>query len=736
MYRVLPSICAGLSLGIFASADAQQGLQLGQLPRPEMQAQRLATTPVLDGNVRNDSAWQALAPATGFTQVQPLKGAAASKKTEVRFGFTETSLWIGVVAYDDNPDTIIVSENRRDASLDQTDSVRFILDGLLDRQNGYVFGTNPTGMQYDAQVIKEGTVGTFGGRTGGFDENWDGSWEVRTLVGDFGWSAEFEIPFKTLRYGAAERQSWGVNFQRNIRRNNEIVYWAPIGPQHSITRVSRAGTVHGIVPPPQRNLQITPYILSAWRRDAIGSSDDQEAGIDIKYSLTPSLTLDATYNTDFAQVEVDDVVVNLDRFSIFFPEKRPFFLENAGLFTVGNNREVELFFSRRIGIVDGEQVPIEAGLRLSGKIGGRNNVGLLYMSDDGLDGIASANDYYVARVSREVGTRSSFGAIIVGRNGDGGSGVAASDDENQTYGIDGRWGIGEHLLFEGWAAQTSTPGLTGDEYAYAIKTSYNSSRWGSRLNYTEIREDFNPEVGFLGRDDFKRYEFFLMRRIRPGGDSRFLEIRPHTTQRFYYDLDGFLETGYHHYDVHWEFKNGWQFETGYDYLRDGLKESFEIIDGVFVPAGRYSGGQANLKVRTDLSAPLSIELEGNFGKRFGGDRVVLAPTVNYRVGENFNAALVGEFTSFDLPFPGGDFDVMLARLRLTYSFTPKMSVQAVLQYEDEDDTLSTNIRFSMLRTARSGLYLVYNEFDERTAGLGPSQREYVVKYNYLFDAFN
>lgn len=718
-----------------ATVAAQESVPIESRPRPDAQAFPLDTAPVLDGDVRDDPAWRIVQPVTNLTQVQPVEGAPASMRSEIFLGFTDTALWIGVVAYDDSPEQIIVAEGRRDSSLDETDSFSIIIDGFLDRQNAFLFGTNPTSMQYDAQIIREGAPAQFGGRVGVYNENWDGSWEVKTLVGDFGWSAEFEIPFKTLRYGSAEKQSWGFNFQRNIRRNNEIVYWAPIGRQHGITRVSSAGTVHGINVPSQRNLQITPYVLGAWRRDASGSSDNQEAGIDVKYSITPSLTLDATYNTDFAQVEVDDVVVNLDRFSIFLPEKRPFFLENAGQFSVGNNREVELFFSRRIGIVDGEQVPIEAGLRLSGKLGATTNVGLLYMSDDGLDGAASANDYVVGRVSKELGARSSIGALVVSRDGDGSFGIAAADDENQTYAIDGRWGIGENLLLEGWAASTSTPGLTGDDHAYAAKASYNSGNWSSRLNYTEINEAFNPEVGFLARDDYKRGELFLMRRIRPGGDSRLLEMRPHITFRDYWDLDGFLETGSRHYDVHFEFKSGYLVETGFNHLKDGLKEPFEIIEGVFVPAGSYSGGEAQLGFNSDLSAPFSIKIEANIGKRFGGDRTVIVPTLQYRAGESFSAELLLEHSSFDLPVPGGDFDVLLARLRLSYSFTPKMSIQAVMQYEDETDTLSTNVRFSMLRTARSGLYLVYNEFDERTAGLGPSQRELTVKYNYLFDVF-
>jgi hypothetical protein len=720
-----------------STANAQEGLPLEAWPRPTMQAYRLDNAPTLDGDVRNDSAWRGVTPASDFVQVQPNEASPASKKTEVFVGFTNSSLWVGIVAYDDSPDTIIVAESRRDSSLDDTDSFRLIIDGQLDRQNGFLFGTNPAGMQYDAQVTKEGTSASFSGSGGGFDENWDGSWEVRSIVGDFGWSAEFEIPFTTLRYGSAERQSWGINFQRNIRRNNEIVYWAPLGRQYTISRVSRAGTVDGIELRMQRNLQITPYVLGTSKRggDISGTHNDQDAGVDVKYSLTPSLTLDATYNTDFAQVEVDDVVVNLDRFSIFLPEKRPFFLENAGQFSVGIAQEVELFFSRRIGIVDGEQIPIEGGLRLSGKVGPSTNIGLLYMADEGLEGVVSPNDYFVGRISHEMGNRSSIGALVVSREGDGSVAVASSDDHNRTYAIDGRVGIGENLRIEAWAAKTSTPGLERGDDAFAVKADYSSSKWTSRFNFIEIAEDFNPEVGFLEREDYRRAEFGLLRRIRPGAEAALLEIRPHITYRDYWDLNGFLETRFRHHDIHWEFKNGYQISTGYNYLKDGLVEPFEIVAGVFIPPGSYSGGEAELAMHTNQAAPLSLDIESKIGKRFGGDRVLIAPTLRYRAGESFNAELALEHSDFDIPVPGGNFSVLLSRLRLSYSFSPKMSLQAVVQYEDETETLSTNVRFSLLRTARSGLYLVYNAFDERLPGAPPPRREFTVKYNYVFDVF-
>lgn len=728
-------VIAAVFIVISATAVAQDSQPVEARPRPTAEAQLLVVAPTLDGDVRNDAAWRGVAAVSGFTQVQPDLGAAATKKTEVFIAYTDSALWVGVIAHDDSADNVIVAESRRDSSLDETDSFQLIIDGLLDRQNGFVFGTNPTGMQYDAQVIKEGGSGQFTGRSGVFDENWDGSWEVRSIVGEFGWSAEIEIPFTTLRYGNAQPQNWGINFQRNIRRNNEIVYWAPIGRQHTISRVSMAGTLTGIDVPTKRNLQVTPYVLAANSRVGSTTRTDQEVGVDVKYSLTPSLTLDGTYNTDFAQVEVDDVIVNLDRFSIFLPEKRPFFLENAGQFTVGNNREVELFFSRRIGIVDGEQVPIEGGLRLSGKLGASTNVGLLYMSDEGLPGVASANDYLVARVSKEMGNRSSVGALVVSRDGAGNALLASAQDENQTYALDGRLGVGENLLFEGWLARTSTPGLTGNDHAFAAKALYNSDLWSSRLIYTEIREAFNPEVGFLSRDDYRRGEFFLLRRFRPASDSALLEIRPHITFRDFWDLDGFLETGFRHFDSHWEFKNGYQFNAGYNHRTDGFKEPFEIIEGVFIAPGSYSGGEAQLAFHTNQSAALSFNIDAFIGKRFGGNRSEISPSLNFRAGESFNADLSLQHSDFDLPVAGGNFSVLVSRLRLSYSFSPKTNIQLVLQHEDETETLSTNVRFSLLRTASSGLYLVYNEFDERRPNAGPDQRQFIVKYNYQFDVF-
>jgi hypothetical protein len=683
-----------------------------------MDAVRLEEAPLLDGIVLSDAAWANVVPANGFRQVRPDNGAPSSQQTDVRIGYTDDALYISVVAHDDDPDGIIISDSRRDADLDDTDAFLVVIDGLLDRQNGFVFGTNAAGVEYDGQVSKDGAGGTFG-TSGGFNENWDGSWSVRSQVGDHGWSAEFEIPFRTLRYGTEDEQVWGINFQGNIRRNNEVAYWAPLDRDWTLYRVSSAGTLRGIRPPAQRNFQVTPYVLGSTRRGGglSGSESNTEAGIDIKYSITPSLTLDLTVNTDFAQVEADEQQLNLDRFNLFFPEKRPFFLENAGQFSVGNPGEVELFFSRRIGIGDdGDVIPVDGGARLSGKIGNSTNVGLLYMSTDGVDGVAPQNTFVVARINEELPNRSAVGAMFVGRDGDGSFETPSADDHNRAFGIDGRWGIGERWLLSGWLARTDSPGLTGDDTAFSADINYSTEEWRSGLEYTEVGADFNPEVGFLRRSEYRKASGYIMRVIRPKDLWNLLELRPHISYEGFWDFDGFQETGFLH-----------------NFTRAGVKADFDIVDGVTVPAGTYDHAEAHLFYTSNSSRPFSYSVRTTIGGRFGGDRVSVAPTLRYRYGEKFQSELSVSYNDFDLPVENGDFTANLARLRLSYSFTPKMMLQALVQHNDRSDKLGTNIRFSWLRSANSGLYLVYNEVDERGVGALPTGREVILKYSHIFD---
>lgn len=726
-------LMCGLGMMLISAQGFAQTYELG--PRPVARAHALTIEPVIDGNVADDPAWRGVEPITGFKQIQPNAGEPASQRTEVFVGFTATALHIAVIAYDDEPLEIITTDTRRDSSLDDTDAFRVIIDGLMDRQNGYVFGTNSSGMEFDGQVSREGAGQFIPGGADGLNLNWDAPWVVKASISDIGWSAEMEIPFTSLRYGSGDEQVWGFNFERRIRRNNEIAFWAPLSQERNLYRVSEAGSIEGIGAPPQRNLQITPYVLAKTRSggDLPNSESDEEFGIDLKYSITPSLTLDATYNTDFAQVEVDDQQVNLDRFSLFFPEKRPFFLENAGQFTVGNPREAELFFSRNIGIADGTQVPIIGGARLSGKIGGTTNVGFLYMASEEVADVASQNDFVVARVNQELANRSSVGFLFVDRHGDGSLLGNGDDDQNQTYAVDGRWGIGDSLLLQGWAAKTETPGLTGKDDAFSVSGDYNNADWSAGLGYTELGDDFNPEVGFLSRDGYRKVDGRILRRIRPDDLWGLFEIRPHISYRGFWDFDGFQETGFIHIDSHWEFQSSREIHTGVNIKTDGVKEEFEIIDGVTIPVGTYDESELQLVFIGNQSMPLNFGLRATIGGFFGGDRVSLAPTVRYRIGEKFTSEFAYNYNDVDIPVQGGDFTANLARLRLSYSFTPKILLQLLTQYNEVDDQVSTNLRFSWLQSANTGLYLVYNEIDERALGAPPRGKEFIIKFSHLFD---
>jgi hypothetical protein len=707
---------------------------------PTLNAVELEEGPLLDGDVLGDAAWSGRNPATGFTQTKPDEGESATQRTEVFVGFTEDTLYIGAVMYDDEPSKIIIADSRRDSSLTDTDSFQVVFDTYNDKQNGLVFGTNAAGIEYDGQVTREGSGGRSRSGSSGFNLNWDTSWTVVSKVSEIGWSTEIAIPFKSLRYGAGDVQSWGINFQRNIRRNNEQSYWAPLPRQYNLYRVSQAGVLSELGVPPQRNLKLTPYVLGKYSHggpdsDGMGtegSDFEEEIGFDLKYSVTPSLTLDVTVNTDFAQVEADELQVNLDRFSLFFEEKRPFFLENAGQFQLGDPQEVQMFFSRRIGIgAGGAQTPIDGGIRLTGKVGQKTNIGVLHMRSEAVTDAAPQNDFTVMRVNQELKNRSSIGFMAVNREGDGSYLLDDDDDYNRTYAVDGRWGVSDNTTVSGWAAMTDTPDLSNSNHALGVSVRQTSEKWFNTLSYTEVANNFNPEVGFLSRKSYRKIRGMLFRRIRPNDFWGLQEVRPHISVTNHYSYeDGFHESTFAHVDNHWEWKNGIEVHTGVNFTHEGVRTPFEIVEGIMIPAGSYDHEEADLVFMTDESKPVSLNLETKIGGRFGGDRISVDPEVTYRVGEKFTGELGWSYNDFDLP--QGDFEVNVGRLRATYSFTPKLSLQALLQYDDRDDVVATNLRFAWLRTANTGLYVVYNELDDQDFG-GDPRREFIVKYSRQFD---
>ncbi|MDG2016672.1 MAG: DUF5916 domain-containing protein [Rhodothermales bacterium] len=686
-----------LFLFIFTIDAQAQGQQRrfrgGPGEAPIMMALPMESAPTLDGRVTSDPAWDFVPVATGFTQTAPEDGEPATERTEVRIGFTNEMLYVGVVLFDSDPSGLITADTRRDADMGNSDSFRFILDTFSDGQNGFVFGTNAAGAEYDAQLAGSSGGSGFGGRMrggsgGGLNVNWDSSWEVVASVSDYGWSAEFAIPFTTIRYPKGENQTWGVNFERTIRRNNETAFWAPLERQFNLTRLTHAGQLQGMNVPDSRNLKILPYALASANHDYTAAQAETEydgdLGVDVKYSITPSLTLDATYNTDFAQVEVDEQQINLDRFSLFFPEKRPFFLENAGLFSVGETGEAEVFFSRRIGIDEGGgTVPILGGARITGSVGAYK-VGLLEMQTEEVGGVIQANNFGVARVMREFPNRTSVGVLFTNRLGTGD--LAPEDDYNRVGAFDAKVGIGDYGSVSGFIAASDTPGREGNATAGQLSGTYSNERVTLSAGYTEVAEAFNPEVGFLRRSDYRKLSGSVFTRFRPEDFIGIQELRPHVNYRGYWQRDGFQQTGYLHVDNHWEFRSGYEIHTGRNWTYEGVDEAFDISEGVRVPVGDYSHAEWAFRFMTPEKDAVRFELAINRGGFFGGDRTAIVPTLSARKGDKLTTEIALGHNRVELP--GGEFRTNLFRARASYSFTPRIYLQALGQYNDQTEEWS------------------------------------------------
>lgn len=452
------------------------------------------------------------------------------------------------------------------------------------------------------------------------------------------------------------------------------------------------------------------------------------------------MTMDLTYNTDFAQVEVDDQQVNLDRFNLFFPEKRPFFLENAGLFSVGQPGQLEVFFSRRIGIGDdGGQIPIRGGGRLSGKMGNNTNVGVLNMQTNSVAG-TSANNFTVARVRQDFVNRSNIGAMFVNREATGS--VAGNHDFNRSYAVDGRLGVGQTGTISGFAAETETPGVKTGTHAYSALANYTSERYRIGGGFSEVGPNFNPEVGFYARRDYRRIDGEVRTTWRPENSWGIHELGPHANHFTIFNFaTGQQETQYTHIDNSLEWRNGHRLSTGVNLTKEGVLEPFEIYPGVDVPIGTYSHAEGQVRFNTNRGAPFGFEMRAVVGGFFGGERVRVGPQVNMRFGETINAEFALDRN--DISLPEGDFVTNLGRFRVNYSFTTRMFVQALVQYNNRANLWSSNIRFGLLSDANAGLFIVYNDiryvyidtdlYSTRFATPSGAGRTLTIKYSQVFD---
>jgi hypothetical protein len=749
--RPIPALflILGLNLWVGAEATAQVVTPMPIAPevvarddqgRTTVRATRLTQEIQLDGRL-DEEVYRTVPPISGFIQQLPDEGALASERTDAWVFFDESNLYITARAFDSAPPSEwVANEMRHDViQLRQNDSFSLLLDTFHDRRNGVAFLVTPIGGYSDFAITNEGNVNT----------DWNIVWDMRTGRFEGGWTVEIEIPFKSLRYQPGESQVWGIQLRRIVRRRNEAAYLTalPISAARGnsviagLWRVSEAATLVGLeVPPLSIDAEIKPYGIAGLRTDVNASpptenDGEADAGLDVKYRLTQNLTADFTVNTDFAQVEVDERQVNLTRFSLFFPEKREFFLEGRGNFDFapgGGGGVPTIFFSRQIGLQAGQIIPIRAGGRVTGKVG-PFDVGLLNIqTGDEETSDAVSTNFTVLRVKRDILRRSTIGGIFTNR-----SVSLVGDGSSQVYGVDGRLAFYDDFSVTGYFANTQTPAGNGKDKSYQGNFDYAGDRYGLSYGHLVVEDRFIPEVGFLRRDNFRLNS--ASARFSPRPESIDLIRRFVAVGSFDHIAtadQGELETREAQLLLESEFENSDQLSFFFNDHYELLTQPFTISSGVTLPVGGYDFRNFRASYRFGAQRPISGQITVQTGGFWSGDntavslsrgRVEVTPQLSIEPSISFNW----------VDLPEGSFTTQLALARFTYTFTPRMFFSGLLQYSSSGDSFSTNLRFRWEYSPGSEIFVVYSE-DRDTDPLVPDRftelrnRGLVVKINRLF----
>ena len=689
--------------------------------RVTVRAFRVAEPPRIDA-VLDEALYASRPPITDFIQQDPQEGQVATERTLVWLSFDDHNLYVGARCYDSQPHRIMANDMRRDGrNVSQNDNFSIILDTFHDRRNGYEFLMNAIGGAWDTQVTDERDI----------NRDWNAVWTQHSRLDSEGWTLEMAIPFRSLRYRGGGPQVWGINIRRNVRWKNELSYLSPVprayGPR-GILRLSQAATLVGLeAPGSSLRLDFKPYAVGNLTADrAIDPSfrnrRDADAGFDVKYGVTQGLTADFTYRTDFAQVEDDDLQVNLTRFNPLFPEKREFFLEGQGIFAFGGastspssssastpaNTPV-LFFSRRIGLSGSREVPIQAGGRLTGKAG-RYSIGLLdIQTDRSTDAKAAATNFGVIRVKRDILRRSYIGVVATRRAPSVGPSLtgAAGSGDNLTFGVDANFSFFESLNFLGYYAGTRTPGLERDDRSYRARFDYDADLLGIQVERLAVGQNFNPEVGFLRRRDFVESLAQLRVSRRPRSLPAVRKINYEAALDYITDGDERLENRQFRVGVRTEMQTSDTWSVGYTRDFEFLAVPFEIVPGTWVPAGAYHSPTVRGSYTLGTQRKISGEISAARGSFYGGDRTDLGYRGRAEVTKRLS--LEPGISVNRVELPAGRFTATLLTTRGTFSFTPRMLTSALIQYNSTANLLTTNVRFRWEYQPGSELFLVYSD---------------------------
>ena len=725
VFCMLFSVSAMASLRAFQAPDGRRTVGAVESRAPI----------VLDG-VLDEDAWRTAAPASDFVQAEPREGQPATERTDVRILFDRDALYIGVVCHDTDPAGIIVNDIRKDFVAGEQDTFEVILDTFADRRNGFVFVINAAGAKSDTQIANEGRD---------VNTSWDAVWTVVTKRDADGWSAEIRIPFKTLRFERGDDHIWGVNFSRRIRRKNEIDYWSPVPRVYNLYRAGLAGTLTGLADASQgRNLRIKPWIAADATRPVAGDSFDggAHAGLDLKYGVTPSLTLDVTVKPDFAQAEADEQQVNLTQFSLYYPEKREFFLENTGTFyfgdipresRLGNNRfsapeeEMLLFFSRRIGLTSlGEAIPIDAGARLTGRAGGYG-VGLMTIQTDP-DGAAPGDNYTVLRARRDVLKTSDVGAIFLSRQS------TNSGDYNRVYGADANFRFRRALSINGFLAKSETPGVASGQMSGKGSIVWNDNFLHTQYSLLSVGDNFRDDIGFVKRAGIRKHFVDFGVRPRPAALRKYgiRELHPHTRYNIYTDQSNVKVTHTNHVAMSVFFDNGAIVEYAWNPRFERIVAPFKIRPDQSFQPGQYGWNEYQFLVETNHSKMASLSLDLTTGGFWTGTQRSTKLGVVVRPSYHLSFDLALQRNDIDLPFPMHAFVTNLVTSRIGYAFSTHMFFDTLLQYNTDLKQVSANVRLDLIHRPLSDLFIVYNEqrLTDQPTPINTG-RGLIVKYTHM-----
>jgi hypothetical protein len=631
---------------------------------------------------------------------------------------------------------VIVNDIRKDFPAGEQDSFEVILDTFADRRNGFVFVINPAGAKSDTQIANEGRD---------VNSNWDAVWTVATKIEQNGWTAEIRIPFKSLRFEPGDDRIWGVNFSRHIRRKNEIDYWSPVPRVYNLYRSSLAGTLTGLPDASEgRNLRVKPWVAANTTR-ATAAPDfepDFDAGLDLKYGVTAGLTLDVTVQPDFAQAEADVQQVNLTQFSLFYPEKREFFLENSGMFYFGDipresalgtarfqppEEEILLFFSRRIGLTStGDPIPIIAGGRLTGRVG-RTGLGLMTIQTESEHGIPGDN-YTVLRGRRDVLRNGDIGAIFLSRQsvGNGGS--------NQVTGADANFRFISALSLNGFLSRSFTPGVRGGQVAGKGSVTWNANTLHTQYSYLTIGDNFRDDIGFVKRVGIRKHfgDFGVRKRPESLRKAGIRELHPHARANVYMDQSNVKVSHTNHVAMAVFFESGGYVEVQWNPRYERITTPFQIRPDQAFPVGSYQWNEYALEMETNHSRKVSGSALLTGGGFWNGTQKSAKVGVVYRPSYHLTFDMALQRNDIDLPSPMHPFTTNLVTSRIGYAFNTRTFLDTLLQYNTDLNQFNANVRFDLIHRPLSDLFIVYNEqqLTNQPTPVNPG-RGLVVKYTHM-----